>query len=36
MDGGVVVLAGLVPGERIVVSAQGDLYNGIKVKGDGA
>jgi RND family efflux transporter MFP subunit len=36
MAGGVVVLAGLVPGDRVVLSAQGDLYNGIKIKGDGA
>jgi membrane fusion protein, multidrug efflux system len=36
MDGGVVVLAGLVPGDRVVVSTQGELYNGVKIKGDGA
>lgn len=36
MGKGVVVLAGLVPGDRIVVSAQGELYNGVKIKGDGA
>lgn len=32
----VVVLAGLVAGERIVLSASGELYNGVKIKGDGA
>jgi membrane fusion protein, multidrug efflux system len=36
MDDGVVVLSGLVPGDRVVVSAQGELYNGVKIKGDGA
>lgn len=32
-DGGFVVLAGLVPGDRVVTSAQGDLYNGVRIKG---
>ncbi|APZ43913.1 efflux RND transporter periplasmic adaptor subunit [Acidihalobacter ferrooxydans] len=32
----VVVLAGLVAGDRVVTSAQGDLFNGVKIKGDGA
>lgn len=36
VKGGVVVLAGLVPGDRVVVSARGELYNGIAIKGETA
>lgn len=32
----VVVLAGLVAGDRIVADANSDLYNGVKIKGVGA
>ena len=38
-DGGVVVLAGLVVGDRLVLSADGELNNGVKVQnvqGNGA
>lgn len=35
-DGGVVALSGLVPGDRVIVKARGELDNGVKVKGDGA
>jgi membrane fusion protein, multidrug efflux system len=35
-DGGVVVLAGLVPGDRVIVGARGELDNGVRIKADGA
>jgi RND family efflux transporter MFP subunit len=35
-DGGVVVLAGLVAGERVIVRARGELDNGVRIKADGA